>query len=167
MVSLQNMIKTNLEQHINTTSNITTLSYNYKTDELVYGDMDDFINTYSEFLEYMNDLYVDRRKYTNKDYRNFAIRLLNKRETVTFACIVNNCIIAFVNIGFNFINKSVRINEIFVREKYRHQGIGTKLLKMVENVAVNDSYLDNLELSVNNNNEIAKNFYLKCGFKFK
>lgn len=167
MVSLQNMVKTNLEQHINITSNITTLSYNYKTDELVYGDIDDFINTYSEFLEYMNDLYVDRRKYTNKDYRNFAIRLLNKRETVTFACIVNNCIIAFVNIGFNFINKSVRINEIFVREKYRHQGIGTKLLKMVENVAVNDSYLDNLELSVNNNNEIAKNFYLKYGFKFK
>ena len=167
MGTLQNMVKTNLEKHINSITNIVALSYNCKTDELVYGDIDDFINTYSEFLEYMNDLYVNRLKYTDRDYRNFSIRLLNKRETATFACIVNNCIIAFVNIGFNFINKSVRINEIFVREKYRHQGIGTKLLKMVENIAANDSYLDNLELSVNNNNEIAKNFYLKYGFNFK
>lgn len=167
MVSLQNMVKTNLEQHINTTSNITTLSYNYKTNKLVYGNIDDFVNIYSEFLEFMNDLYTIRRKYTNKDYRNFAIRLLNKKETTTFAYIVDNRIVAFINIGFNIINKSVRINEIFVREKYRHQGIGTKLLKLVENIAANDAYLDKLELSVNNNNKNAKDFYLNYGFKFK
>lgn len=167
MVTLQNMVKTNLEQHINTTLNIITLSYNYKTNKLVYGDIDDFINIYSEFLEFMNDLYTIKRKYTNRDYRNFSIRLLNKKETTTFAYVIDNCIVAFMNIGFNIINKSVRINEIFVREKYRHQGIGTKLLKLVENIAANDTYLDKLELSVNNNNKNAKDFYLNYGFEFK
>ena len=39
---------------------------------------------------------------------------MNKKETTTFAYIVDNCIVAFINIGFNIINKSVRINEIFV-----------------------------------------------------
>lgn len=167
MITLQNMVKTNLEQHINTTLNIITLSYDYKTNKLVYGDIDDFINIYSEFLEFMNDLYTIKRKYTNRDYRNFSIRLLNKKETTTFAYVIDNCIVAFMNIGFNIINKSVRINEIFVREKYRHQGIGTKLLKLVENIAANDTYLDKLELSVNNNNKNAKDFYLNYGFEFK
>ena len=59
--------------------------------------------------------------------------------------------------------KSLIIDEVFVDEKYRKQGIATKLVEYCVNYAKENDY-DCIELLVNNDNNSALNLYCKCGF---
>ena len=56
------------------------------------------------------------------------------------------------------------VSSLVVDEKYRRQGIATKLLEEVELLA-RESEVDNVELTVNNWNANAFSLYEKRGFK--
>lgn len=55
------------------------------------------------------------------------------------------------------------IEEVFVKEKYRRQGLATKIMKQALDYAKKIG-LDCVELTVNKNAEHIINFYKKLGF---
>lgn len=74
--------------------------------------------------------------------------------------LLEDTIIGFIglNIDINFIN----INQLCVKYNYRNKGIGTKLLKYIEDLSTTNLilYVDKNK----NNTEELYNFYLKRGY---
>jgi ribosomal protein S18 acetylase RimI-like enzyme len=62
--------------------------------------------------------------------------------------------------------KKLKINEIFVKEDYRENGIASALMDKTEEVA-NKNYCSTVELDVNKRNETAREFYESCGFEIE
>lgn len=58
----------------------------------------------------------------------------------------------------------MEIENIFVLEKYRGQGIGNQLMAYLVSVAIENRVI-NITLEVRENNEVAKNLYKKFGFR--
>ena len=58
------------------------------------------------------------------------------------------------------------VDDLAVKEEYRGQGIGTRLLNAVKN-KVQEESLDGLELQVNARNKAAKKMYEHYGFTEK
>lgn len=58
----------------------------------------------------------------------------------------------------------MEIENIFVLEKYRGQGIGNRLMAYLVSVAIENRVI-NITLEVRENNEVAKNLYKKFGFR--
>ena len=167
MSFLQNMEKTDLKKCFHAASCIIPLNLNRENYTLSNADLDQFVNIYSDFLDYMNSLYTVKHEYVTGEYREQALQLLHKKETITLAYIANNTILGFVNYHTNTLGSNVHINEIFVMDKYRKLGIGTKLLQYIETIACDNKFVKSIELSVNENNELAKKFYINYGFKYK
>ncbi len=65
--------------------------------------------------------------------------------------------------GFSYYAE-VQINNLVVLEKYRGQGIGSKLIKQVENYFA-DKGFNNINLTTNAFQ--APEFYTKCGFELE
>lgn len=58
----------------------------------------------------------------------------------------------------------IEIDNFFVEEKNRNQGIGKKLLSYLVVVAINNHVI-NITLEVRETNDIARNLYKKFGFR--
>lgn len=67
-------------------------------------------------------------------------------------------------IDFSFIYDRIEINYIYVDSDYRKQQIGTKLIEELISFAKINNCI-NITLEVNENNNVAINFYEKNGFK--
>ncbi len=61
-------------------------------------------------------------------------------------------------------HKLLFVAEIYIREKYRHQGYGSTTLKKVEKIAKKLKY-KKIGLNVATHNTIAKSLYSQCGFR--
>lgn len=88
----------------------------------------------------------------------FTLSSISDNEVI-YVYIINDIISGFIQIYNNF--ETVEIINIAVEEKYRNQGIGTSLL----NYVLSDLTKENAILEVRESNTIAKNFYIKNGFK--
>ena len=79
-------------------------------------------------------------------------------------CIVyeeNNNIIGFIT--YSIIYERAELIDIYVKEKYRNNSVGTKLL----NAFIKDAFssgCDNITLEVGSKNNVAIKFYKKNGF---
>ncbi|MDQ0218779.1 GNAT family N-acetyltransferase [Peribacillus cavernae] len=60
--------------------------------------------------------------------------------------------------------KSVYVNQISITETARKKGFGSKLMEEVYKIAKN-KHIDLIELDYWSNNNVAKDFYKKLGFK--
>ena len=58
----------------------------------------------------------------------------------------------------DIIEKSIYIDDIFVLEEFRHQGIATRLYKQIESIA-KDIEAKRIDLTVWQFNKTAMNFY--------
>jgi len=70
-------------------------------------------------------------------------------------------------VGYLFLVKDrtlLFVGELYIREKYRHQGYGTDTLKKVEKIAKKLKY-KKVGLNVATHNEIAKSLYTQCNFR--
>ena len=65
---------------------------------------------------------------------------------------------------YSLIYDRMEIDNFFVSEEYRNQGIGTKLLAHLVSLAINYQVI-NITLEVRVSNQIAKNLYKKFGFR--
>ncbi len=65
---------------------------------------------------------------------------------------------------YSLIYDRIEIDNVYVLEEYRSNGIGTKLLDYLINIAL-DKKVDNITLEVRVSNIIARNLYKKFGFK--
>ncbi len=86
--------------------------------------------------------------------------LINSSYDSLFGYYENELLVGFIHI--NKMYETIDIVNIVVDEKYRHQGIATRLIKYVLN---NFDDVEKLMLEVNENNKVAINLYLKNGFK--
>jgi len=73
-----------------------------------------------------------------------------------------NKIIGYLD--YSLIYDRIEIDNFFVDEERRGQGIGKKLLSYLVVIAINN-HVVNITLEVRNSNEIARNLYKKFGFR--
>lgn len=167
MVELLQMKKFVLKRPRNISNNITLLP---QTSLLLNTDI--AINN-SELIEDINVLVGEFLKTISK-YSNVDLLYLKSidqtihmlRNDNVLLYMVDNYIIGYLSYNFKDYNDSIYVNEIYVREKYRRSGIGKQLLDYVASIACENNKYKTLSLSVHENNEVAKKFYLKYGFKF-
>ena len=67
-------------------------------------------------------------------------------------------------LDYSLIYDRIEIDNFFVDEDYRNQGIGRKLLSYLIVIGINNHVI-NITLEVRNSNEIARNLYKKFGFR--
>lgn len=73
----------------------------------------------------------------------------------------NNCVIG--ELKYSIIYERMEIDNIFVKEEYRGQGIGTKLMSYLVSEAIHNKVV-NVTLEVRVSNIVAINLYKKFGF---
>ena len=67
-------------------------------------------------------------------------------------------------IEYSLIYDRIEIDNFYVEENNRNQGIGKKLLSYLVVIAINN-HVVNITLEVREKNEIARNLYKKFGFR--
>ena len=87
--------------------------------------------------------------------------------------IPTNLIVGYISVFYKNSSKNgyrhqkeIIIDALGVKEEYRNQGIGRKLLEFIKEYAIKHGYT-NLKLTVNEENENAIHLYEKLGFKVK
>ena len=98
---------------------------------------------------------------SKKEYK----AMLNNQDKINIAYIVDDKIagVCLATIK-DKIEKSIYIDDIFVLEEFRHQGIATKLYKKVKSIA-NNIGAKRIDLTVWQFNNTAINFYKSLGMK--
>lgn len=113
-------------------------------------------------VESRPDFYIENEHPISK--KEFKA-MLNNQYKINIAYIVSDKIagVCLATIKDKF-EKSIYIDDIFVLEDFRHQGIGTKLYKQVESIA-NNIGAKRIDLTVWQFNNTAINFYKSLGMK--
>lgn len=128
----------------------------------------------------MNDVELIKEK--NDYFRNWILKewmhhntvdpiyqlVIKKPEELTFLdneeyykIIFNNNEVGFI--GIKNYKREIYLYRFYIDEEYRHQGIGTKVLNKLINLAKEEN--KDISLDVMENNLIAKEMYEKMGFK--
>ena len=113
-------------------------------------------------VENRPDFYIENEHPINKkEYK----AMLNNQDKISIAYIVDDKIagVCLATIK-DRIEKSIYIDDIFVLEEFRHQGVATKLYKQIESIA-KDIGAKRIDLTVWQFNKTAMNFYKSLGMK--
>lgn len=113
-------------------------------------------------VENRPDFYIENEHPINKkEYK----AMLNNQDKISIAYIVDDKIagVCLATIK-DRIEKSIYIDDIFVLEEFRHQGIATKLYKQVESIA-KDIGAKRIDLTVWQFNKAAMKFYESLGME--
>ena len=113
-------------------------------------------------VESRPDFYIENEHpISKKEYK----AMLNNQDKISIAYIVDDKIagVCLATIK-DKIEKSIYIDDIFVLEEFRHQGIATKLYKKVKSIA-NNIGAKRIDLTVWQFNNTAINFYKSLGMK--
>jgi ribosomal protein S18 acetylase RimI-like enzyme len=108
---------------------------------------------YRQFYKYQKDL---------NNSKNYIYKRIINNESIIFIGIENENIIAFVQLYENFdslnLNKKLVLYDLYVLEKYRKLGIGSKLMNKSRNFAINNNF-SRIELSTSVDNYNAQKLY--------
>ena len=117
-----------------------------------------------EGVSILFDLYRQFYKY-QKDFKNSKNYIHNRiinDESIIFICIVNEKIVAFVQLYRTFdslnLNKKIVLYDLYVLKNYRKLGIGRKLMNKSRDFAINNNFA-RIELSTSINNYNAQKLY--------
>lgn len=113
--------------------------------ELSYDNLNEFYKVAKEYK-------LDFKKYYDED------SLINNKYQKTYLYSMDNKIVGFIIIEITF--EIMNIIHLFVKEKYRKNGIATLLLNHI----LLNQYIENYFLEVKSNNIPAINLYKKLGF---
>ena len=108
------------------------------------------------------DFYIENEHpISKKEYK----AMLNNQDKISIAYIVDDKIagVCLATIK-DKIEKSIYIDDIFVLEEFRHQGIATKLYKQIESIA-KDIGAKRIDLTVWQFNKTAMKFYESLGME--
>ena len=72
-----------------------------------------------------------------------------------------NQIKPFLSENYDWFNKSLELNELFVDTEFQHLGVGSALMKKVENLELYKTIILSTE---KDNNAVALDFYNKLGY---
>lgn len=113
-------------------------------------------------VENRPDFYIENEHPINKkEYK----AMLNNQNKINIAYIIDDEIVGVCLATIkDRIEKSIYIDDIFVLEEFRHQGVATKLYKQIESIAKNIG-AKRIDLTVWQFNKTAMNFYKSLGMK--
>lgn len=113
-------------------------------------------------VENRPDFYIENEHPINKkEYK----AMLNNQNKINIAYIIDDEIVGVCLATIkDRIEKSIYIDDIFVLEEFRHQGVATKLYKQIESIA-KDIGAKRIDLTVWQFNKTAMNFYKSLGMK--
>ena len=109
-----------------------------------------------------HDFYIENEHpIKKKEYK----AMLNSKDKINIAYLVDDKIVGVCLATIkDKIEKSIYIDDIFVLEEFRHQGIATKLYKQVESIA-KDICAKRIDLTVWQFNKTAMKFYESLGME--
>lgn len=110
--------------------------------------------------------YFDTKLPENKYelYSNWTRNAFNKENKYFAIYRMNNIIQGFILFNIDKSESTLNIELVAVDEKIQHKGIGSTLLKKVEEFAFRNN-IEILKVGTQLNNLKAQNFYIKYGFK--
>lgn len=113
-------------------------------------------------VESRPDFYIENERPINKKVYK---AMINNQDKINIAYLVDDKIagVCLATIK-DRIEKSIYIDDIFVLEEFRHQGIATKLYKQVESIA-KDIGAKRIDLTVWQFNKAAMKFYESLGME--
>ena len=120
-------------------------------------------------IEIKNFVKADTEKVTEIEQNSIAVNTLSKDEILKiisdknykiFVCKFDNVVVGFVIVQ---ITDEVNIVSIAVEKDFRNFGIGTRLIKEVENFTKRKKF-STISLEVSESNITAYLLYKKCGF---
>lgn len=129
--------------------------------------------TFNYTTEYYYDVEIEgfnirlkRKKFSQEMHKSFTDELLNNwlEDPELYVFQDNHEMIGLVEISKESWNNRLRISNLWVCEKYRHQGIGTLLMKKALQRA-NELKVRAVVLETQSCNDKAIRFYLKQGFE--
>lgn len=108
------------------------------------------------------DFYIENEHpIKKKEYK----AMLNSKDKINIAYLVDDKIVGVCLATIkDKIEKSIYIDDIFVLEEFRHQGIVTKLYKQIESIA-KEIEAKRVDLTVWQFNKTALKFYESLGMK--
>lgn len=95
-----------------------------------------------------------RQKLSNQDYQTYIARIDNKITAMAVSSLEKP----------QHVEHLAKLHSIFTDPDFRKQGIGSKLLERVLNDLHQNPITSRVILSVNNEQEVAKQMYEKLGF---
>ncbi len=118
----------------------------------------ELINCLGEPFRYIN---------IDVDYKWFDTYLQNRNNTVRCSIInEDNLLLGLVSLtNIDYINQSAVLHIMIGSSENRNKGLGTFAIKEILKHAFYDIHLNRIELTVLEDNEIAKRVYSKIGFK--
>ena len=136
------------------------------------NEIEELVKLNSLFIDYHRKLdnYFRHGSEVRKSYNMYLSRIIKKRNVKILFAEIDKKIVGYL-IGeirkakpFLVPKRIGNISEAFIKEEYRKEGIGSK---MVENLInwFKENKIKNIEVSVNFNNEIGKKAWQKFGFK--
>jgi ribosomal protein S18 acetylase RimI-like enzyme len=145
---------------------IVKLEWDYENDTIT-GDhkLCDFVIIHNQFMESMNTYNNYTPLFNAKECVYNSIKTLKNKKT--YGYIIGSDILGFITINPRKFDKSLFIEEIFVKENCRNVGIGSTLLDFTDYLALKKFNYKNIQLSVHESNNSAKKLYIKKGFNFK
>ena len=108
--------------------------------------------------------FIDPRMSYPFNFKKWVLLYYNNPDIKSFACKYNNWIIGISNIKFIQKTKRAHAFHIFVDQKYREQGLATKMLQHLESQA-RDKKMNILTINVLPKNKPAKKLYERIGFE--
>lgn len=111
-------------------------------------------------VENRPDFYIEsEHPISKKEYK----AMLSNQDKINIAFVVDNKIAGICLVTTkDRIEKSIYIDDIFVLEEFRHQGIATRLYKQIKSIA-KDMEAKRIDLTVWKFNKAALNFYKSLG----
>lgn len=131
--------------------------------KLELKDKKEFIKMAYEFYQTLAVIKPTKPKYLNKTLKE----IIEKSPYIDgYVYEVDHKIAGYMLITFSYSNelggKIITIDELYIKEDYQGSGIGSEMLEFVE---VKYHTGKAFTLLVNEKNKLAKNLYLKKGFK--
>lgn len=136
-------------------------------------DIDMFKKYFNDILELKN--YSSSLHFISSEIEEFNKKkllevydYLEEEKAIIFGAFKNEKLIGYLwGYPHTFFNeKRIYINSLVVNKQFSGQGIGTKLLKKIEEYSVDNNY-DSMDLNVVPSNEIAYNLYKKNNFEIE
>ncbi len=127
------------------------------------SDIEILLQFIQEFYEYDGHLIFDE-----EIIRQVLTKILND-ESIGRVWLIqqDSQAIGYIVLTFGYSleyrGRDAFVDEFYIRETYRGQGVGTKTIEFMENVCQSLG-INAVHLEVERENEIAQNFYKKVGF---
>ena len=108
---------------------------------------------------------IDKKlKNGNQVYGEWAKNSFNRKDKFFCYYNTNNKIEGFIIFSVDNVNSSIIIELMAIEKEYRNKGIGTSLVKNLENYALKEN-ISYIKVGTQLNNIEAQNFYIKNNFK--